>query len=289
MRSWRATVLAAAIVGLTSSLVLARARLDGWTSTARWAAVGAPKPGAPRSIGGYTAGCVQGAEALPPEGPGFEVLHLSRHRYFGHPALVRYVRHLALAAQGRQLPALLIGDLGQARGGPTPSDHGSHQSGLDVDVSYTRPESARSAPISRADRDGLVFPAVFDLESRKLTKLWSREAADLLELAASDSSVDRIFVNAAIKNEMCQERSGAPWLAKLRPWWGHNDHFHVRLKCPPGSSSCRPQPPVPAGDGCDDLQWWFGDHALEALRQKRRVPSRPARRVLPTECRAVLG
>lgn len=288
MRPRAPFALAAALVALASS-ASTHPPSEAWTTTARWAAEQTPKRGTPRSIGGYGAGCLQGAEALPPEGPGFEVLHLSRHRYFGHPMLLGYVRELALAARSRHLPTLLIGDLAQARGGPTPSDHDSHQSGLDVDVSYVRPASARAQPISRADRDSMAFPAVFDLESRAMTPLWSPQAADLLELAASDTAVDRIFVNSAVKEEMCKQRSGAAWLAKLRPWWGHHDHFHVRLKCPAGSPSCRAQPPVPDGDGCDDsLRWWSSEDALAALRKRDQERHRREHYLLPAECRAVL-
>ena len=58
----------------------------------------------------------------------------------------------------------------------------------------------------------------------------------MLEVAASDPVVDRIFVNPVIKRELCtHEPPGSLWLRKLRPWWGHHDHFHVRLRCPPGS------------------------------------------------------
>ena len=69
----------------------------------------------------------------------------------------------------------------------------------------------------------------------------------------------RIFVNAAIKKAMCREAgSDRDWLAKVRPWWGHAEHFHVRIACPPDSPECKPQPPVPAGDGCGhELDYWF--------------------------------
>lgn len=287
-RRGRLTVGTAVLTLLAAWATAAPAR-ERWTATSRWAAQRLPKPGPPQSIGSFSAGCLRGAEALPPEGPGFEVLHLSRHRYFGHPALVRFVERLALAAQRHQLPTLLIGDLGQARGGPTPTDHGSHQTGLDVDVSYVRPAFAQARPISRAERDQLVFPAVYDLATRSMTPLWNPTVTELLQLAASDSAVDRIFVNAGVKHRVCKERPGAPWLGKLRPWWGHHDHFHVRLKCPGGSPFCRSQPPVPSGDGCDELDWWFGEEARRALRTKRRVPSHAPPRMLPAQCRAVLG
>ena len=50
-----------------------------------WADVQTPAPGPPQSIGYYTAGCVQGAEALPLQGPGYEVIRISRNRYWGQP------------------------------------------------------------------------------------------------------------------------------------------------------------------------------------------------------------
>src|SRR5215470_11301086 len=50
---------------------------------------------------------------------------------------------------------------------------------------------------------------------------------EVVKTAAEDPSVTRIFVNAAIKKEMCSEvGTDRHWLAKVRPWWGHSEHFH---------------------------------------------------------------
>ena len=255
-----------------------------WSLSSRWSQQRTPKDGPPRSIGGYTAGCLQGALALAPEGFGFEVMHLHRRRYFGHPLLVDFVRRLAERAQAQQLPVLLVGDLAQARGGPTPSDHGSHQTGLDVDVAYTRPAQMLSLALPAKEREGLEPPIVVDLATHRLTGAWSPQIADLLALAAEDPAVERIFVNAAVKRELCSlERRGTPWVAKIRPWWGHHDHFHVRLRCPAGSPECRMQAPVPEGDGCDaTLAWWF-DHEA-----RPRPPAHRAAPVLPASCHALL-
>ncbi len=84
-------------------------------------------------------------------------------------------------------------------------------------------------------------------------------APQLLETAARSPGVARIFVNPAIKRALCRE-AGADrdWLRRIRPWWGHDDHFHLRLSCPPGEPECRDQPAPPAGDGCGaELDWWF--------------------------------
>ena len=118
---------------------------------------------------------------------------------------------------------------------------------------WRRP-SARTVPLpSMLTADGKALdPALFS--ARQVT---------LLRLAATDPRVDRIFVNPVIKRALCQGEFSAAvgdrsWLHRLRPWYGHDDHFHVRLACPEGSPDCVRQAPVPAGDGCDaSLAWWF--------------------------------
>jgi penicillin-insensitive murein DD-endopeptidase len=281
----------AILIVLLLALPLAAGGADRtWTRSTRWSTVRTAKDGPARAIGAYNAGCVQGAVALPPDGPGFEVMHLGRHRYFGHPALIGFVRRLALAASEEHLPVLLVGDLGQPRGGPTPTDHGSHQSGLDVDIAYTRPVQTLWQPLPASEREGLQPPPVVDLATQKLNAAWTPMVAELIGLAASDPAVERVFVNPAIKHALCaHQEPGARWLAKLRPWWGHHDHFHVRLKCPAGSGECRPQPPVTDGDGCDlSLAWWFTNDARATAATRRGASHGLAGAPLPAHCRDVL-
>ena len=105
----------------------------------RWSHVTTPKPGPPRAIGQPGAGCLQGAVALPLRGPGWMVMHPERHREFGHPELLAYLRDLASRARRETLGLLCVGDLGQPRGGPMPTGHRSHQIGIDADVWYGPP------------------------------------------------------------------------------------------------------------------------------------------------------
>ena len=58
-----------------------------------------PAPGRAEVIGSYANGCIAGASALPAEGPGFQVIRLSRERYWGHPDLIDFVE-----AFGRRIP-----------------------------------------------------------------------------------------------------------------------------------------------------------------------------------------
>ena len=62
----------------------------GSAIAADWSTVTTPTPGPAQSIGFYSAGCLQGAEALPFDGPGYEVIRISRDRYWGQPVMLQY-------------------------------------------------------------------------------------------------------------------------------------------------------------------------------------------------------
>src|SRR4051812_22752888 len=74
-----------------------------------------PSPGAPEPIGSYSKGCMPGAEALPIDGPHWQVMRLSRNRNWGQPELVQYIEKLADAVVGDGWNGLLVGDMAQPR------------------------------------------------------------------------------------------------------------------------------------------------------------------------------
>jgi penicillin-insensitive murein endopeptidase len=207
----------------------------------------------------------------------------SRQRFFGHPVLIRYLQKLGAAAAQQGLGVLSIGDLGQPRGGPMPNGHRSHQNGLDVDVWFWLPSDRMVLKV--AERETIEAPTMLSSNGRGLhERQWSARQADVLRLAVGFDVVARIFVNPVIKKALCEQFPRAPWLQKLRPWWGHDDHFHVRLRCPAGLDACQDQDPLPAGDGCGaDLAWWFSEEA--------RIPRPPvdsAKVLLPAACEPIL-
>jgi penicillin-insensitive murein DD-endopeptidase len=248
-----------------------------------WSDILDPVPGEPRVIGSYAAGCVRGAVPLAPEGPGFQVMRRSRRRFFGHPVLIRYLQELGAAAAQRRLGLLSVGDLGQSRGGPMPSGHRSHQNGLDADVWFWLPHDGR--PLTGTERETVGAPSMLAPDGLGLNaQQWSQRQVELLRLATAFNVVGRIFVNPVIKKALCQQFPGASWLQKLRPWWGHDDHFHVRLHCPAGETACQDQDPPPAGDGCGaDLAWWFSEEA-----RTPRPPIDIAKIPLPAACEEIL-
>jgi penicillin-insensitive murein DD-endopeptidase len=88
---------------------------------------------------------------------------------------------------------------------------------------------------------------------------------------------------------LCQDkRKRGAWLGRLRPWWGHQDHFHVRLRCPATSADCTAQPPLGGGDGCDaSLNWWFSSDAQKTA--SKRTPPGEGTPAMPERCEAVLS
>ncbi|MGQ9366796.1 penicillin-insensitive murein endopeptidase [Azospirillum sp. ST 5-10] len=248
-----------------------------------WSGIAKPSRGVAQAIGGYAAGCLSGGVALSGEGPGYQVIRMSRRRYYGHPELVSFLRDFGGGVAAAGLGTALIGDMAQPRGGPMRAGHASHQSGLDADVwlRLDLPSLARKA------RESLAEINYVDYDRKRVTPAWSDRQAEMVRLAARDRRVERIFVNPVIKRELCRrDWPDRAWLRKVRPWYGHDGHMHVRLSCPPGSPHCVPQKALPDGDGCgDDLAWW-----LERIEPLRPIPPdkavTPAPK-LPAACAAV--
>ena len=177
-----------------------------------------------------------------------------------------------------KLGMLYASDLSQPRGGPAPSGHASHQSGLDADLYYLPGKRGHSR-------------SVVDRRRQVPSRAWHRRISKILSLTASDPRVARIFVHPVIKRELCRTTVGKrAWLGKLRPWWGHDSHFHVRLHCPNDSAKCEPQTAIAAGDGCADVEWWFSAEAKEKRAAKRKSYQKKvgAKPPLPEACGPVL-
>lgn len=249
-----------------------------------------PAPLAARTIGFYSRGCLAGGTALPVNGPAWQVMRLSRNRNWGHPALIAFLERFARKVPTlSHWPGLLVGDLSQPRGGPMLTGHASHQIGLDADLWLT-PMPNRD--LSRREREEMSAVNVvradrLDVDEAK----WTPDHLAVIKAAAQDSAVQRIFVNAAIKKAICREAGGdRSWLTKVRPYYGHDYHFHVRLVCPRDEAACKDQDPVPSGEGCDSsLAYWFSDAVLHPEPRPAAPPKPPLTMAqLPSECRAVL-
>ncbi|MCB2262050.1 MAG: penicillin-insensitive murein endopeptidase [Candidatus Thiosymbion ectosymbiont of Robbea hypermnestra] len=251
-----------------------------------WARVATTAAGPAAVIGGPANGCVAGAQALPATGTGFVSIRRHRNRYYGHPDTIRLVWDLGKALSRHTGGLMMVGDLSQPRGGPMSSMHRSHQNGMDVDIWFRLATSARSAndqhPEHR-DPASMVAPG-----GHTLNQDWGEPQRLLLKTSAEHPRVDRVIVNPVIKRALCRTEQGdRGWLRKLRPWWGHDAHVHIRLKCPRTSPYCRQQPPPPAGDGCDQsLAWWFSEEAKRPAKKSKKKKAKPP---LPAACTALLS
>ena len=245
-----------------------------------------PFLGPPRSIGNYFDGCLAGAVPLPITGPTWQVMRLSRNRNWGNPQLVRFIERFADNAKKVGWNGLLVGDMSQPRGGPMLSEHRSHQIGLDVDIWFTpMPDHVQS----REEREfssatDVVAPDQLDVDS----EVWTHTHAELIRTAAQDPAVIRILVNAAIKKTLCREAgANRVWLFKVRPWYGHAEHFHVQIACPAGSAECKPQPAPRPSDGCGhELDFWFKESTLHPPPSEPKPPLTLAG--LPTACKRIV-
>jgi penicillin-insensitive murein DD-endopeptidase len=248
-----------------------------------------PSPGAARSIGFYSRGCIAGAVALPIDGETWQVMRVSRNRNWGHPQLIQFIEKLADKATRGGWHGLLIGDMSQPRGGPLIAGHASHQIGLDVDIWLT---AMPAHELTREQREEMMATMIVAADRKDVDpKVWTPAHVALTKAAATDPLVNRIFVNPAIKKALCRDAGDdRAWLSKVQPWLGHDWHFHVRLNCPPDSPACEPQAPRPDGDGCHnvkEMDRWPSNIVLDSAHSTPHAG--PKMSDLPVACWEVLN
>ncbi|AXI53109.1 penicillin-insensitive murein endopeptidase [Sulfitobacter sp. JL08] len=245
----------------------------------------------PAPFGSYAKGCVAGAVQLPETGPTWQAMRLSRNRNWGHPDVVDFVQDLSRkAAQQPGWKGLYIGDISQPRGGPMLSGHRSHQIGLDVDIWMLPPDRLNLSPNQRENISSLSLRRA---NGAYVNSSWTRAHHEIIKAAAKDKRVARIFVFPGAKVQMCNDEKGnKSWLRKVRPWYGHHYHFHVRLACPKGARGCVDQDPPPAGNGCGDAQKWVNDILNPPPPDPNAKKPKPRREYvladLPQQCATVL-
>lgn len=254
-----------------------------------WSRIKAPIAAHPKAIGSYANGCQLGAQLLPESGYGYVSIRRYRNRYYTQPITLGVINHIANYMGSIYNARILIGDLSQPAGGKMPFGHTSHQNGLDVDFwFYTVPEGsfppADIEPPTMVDKaSGVLIPG-----------RWQEAYTTAVMAAAEHPDTTRIFVNPVIKKHLCAQHytiDATERLRKIRPWWGHDAHFHVRMRCPENSTECEPQTPPPPGSGCDaHLDQWIAEQSDAILHPKPAQPSKPKppKRLHP-HCAALLN
>jgi penicillin-insensitive murein endopeptidase len=228
---------------------------------------------------------------LPETGPTWQAMRLSRNRNWALPDTVDFIQDLSRDARRIGWAGIYVGDMSQPRGGPMLTGHRSHQSGLDADI-WLYP--AARMDLSERDRENISAVSMRRANGAFVNGNWTRAHHELVKAAANDRRVARIFIFPGAKVQMCNDETGnRDWLRKVRPWWGHHYHMHVRLNCPRGARHCEDQAPPPPGDGCKDAENWVRDILNPPPPDPNAKPSPPRRELqladLPTQCRAVLS
>lgn len=240
------------------------------------------------SIGAYTSGCIRNSSALSFNGEGYQVIRPGRGRYYANPETIDYIETLSANVKNQLGGILLIADISQQTGGPMPDDHSSHQIGLDTDILFWQHPIAKTRILTTTEREHIHPQSVLTEDETAVDEFkWNPVNEKILQMAASDQRVDRIFINPVIKRKLCQSYRGQQWLGKLRPWYGHDGHFHVRLKCPQGDNLCESQQPIEvSGDGCgSDLALWFrADGRIKAEKS-----GSGKQKKLPPECAQIMN
>lgn len=254
----------------------------------KWEALETPSEQPTQIYGGYASGCIGGAVALPLDGLNYSVVNLNEKRIYGHPDTLKFIRKLGALLHKRNIPQILVEDIGGPRGGPLRRGHASHQTGLDVDISFYLPHFC----LTKGEREWR--PEVSFVDNHKTLKSnWTRNQTVMVVAAAATPEVDRVFVSPVIKKYLCQLLPNEWWLYKVRAWWGHEDHMHVRLKCPSGQPNCQPQALDPKDIQCGAT---LNDWLKKVAHMPPTVPParKPAPKVttrafpkLPAQCEAV--
>ncbi|VAV95860.1 Penicillin-insensitive murein endopeptidase [hydrothermal vent metagenome] len=254
----------------------------------------APLPS--QAVGFYSKGCLAGAEELPITGPAWQAMRLNRNRNWGHPDLVALIKRLAIESKADGWNGLLVGDMSQPRGGPMLTGHASHQVGLDTDIWLTpMPDRVLTRKERRTTSATLMV-----LDRKRINpKRWTNTHNRLIRRAASYKEVQRIFVHPPIKKALCdwsKDQADRSWLKKVRAYYGHNYHFHIRMRCPEGQKGCRAQtePEPKDGTGCGaELAYWMSDKPWRPAKPrppgKKPKPRKQAMLAdLPALCRTVI-
>ena len=209
---------------------------------------------ASEAIGYYSEGNLKNAESIELRGTNVRKLFLQRQRFYGTTEIQDIISDAAdfIRQEFPNAELLQVGDIANKTGGAL-AEHGSHQNGLDVDIVYltkNRKLQSQNAPYWEEEfvKSGMVS-ANFHIE-RNLA---------LFKYLISNKPVERIFVDQAIKIQLCDYAKDnnllnnpdiKETLRRLRTEKLHSTHFHMRIKCPTSDLNCKSQAEVPMGSGC---------------------------------------
>lgn len=213
------------------------------------------------SVGFYSQGYLESDAAIDGKEAGLLKLFVERDRRYGNEVMIDTLKKLGaayVASSHGVFERIQIGDIAQYGGGPI-TRHASHQTGLDADIVFLRRDHRETDP-SRGFNAS--FDELFVSDHRVTSNFDTERMWWVFRWLNRTRLVDRIFVDPQIKRHFCNLANTLPTssdsekiavLRQLRPLAKHDDHFHLRLKCPPQDTECEGSVPVKSGSGCSEL------------------------------------
>lgn len=205
-------------------------------------------------VGTPDAGRLIDGECMPQDGEGYMQLYRDVQHIFGTQPMITMLEKTA-ADISKKYPGrdrLQIEEISAKEGGDI-EGHGSHENGQDVDIQFYKANSIEHDPIAKRQKyaDSMVVDGKvssnFDVERN-----W-----ELMKALHRHGNVQKIFIDQVLKNQLCNYAKSTKdyaanvnVLRSLRHVENHQDHIHVRLRCPSSAKGCRNLPEPPAGSGC---------------------------------------
>ena len=206
------------------------------------------KPGRSQAVGRPQHGRLVDGEQLK-DGPGMWIRNTATT--WGTNETIRAIK-AAIAEVRRKHPKvhdLTIGDISKKDGGFL-APHRSHQSGLDVDLGFYHLGQPKSGPHASLDATRVSLDAA---------ATWTL----ILALAGPNeeaSNVEYMFISYPVQKKLYDWAKAEGWSEAKLSWLiqyprgsramrglirhepGHQNHIHVRFKCPRGDTACSSHP-----------------------------------------------
>jgi penicillin-insensitive murein endopeptidase len=173
----------------------------------------------------------------------------TRDHTFGTYTLIHVLAELGQYVKDILPKHTLFMNSASSKTGGVQPPHAAHQNGTDMDIRYLRDNEKEPSDI---------------VEGRRISKNFLvKEQWLLFKKAFETKNVEMIFVDRVVKSAICAEalRSrdytrgadntpAAEWLKHIQHWDGHENHFHIRVRCSDDDPRCRRVPYKKFDVGC---------------------------------------
>jgi penicillin-insensitive murein endopeptidase len=179
---------------------------------------------------------------LPERGEGYIHMYHNTNRFWGTEELINMIEATALDME-KKYPGrdrLQVEDLGFKAGGEI-SRHASHENGLDADIGYYKSDEVEHDPIAKNQ----VYSDPMVVKEKVIANFDVERNWELMKTLHRHGDVQKIFVDGLLKKAMCAHAKKVgdysnhlQVLRSLRHEVNHQDHLHVRIRCPKEAKKC---------------------------------------------------